>query len=88
MNSNWQQQMQHLVDKGRQGAAGLVTGGEMVIDADPEQGFFRVKLHNVQPPHMVGQLTTAFCLVLANGGAMFNLVVKQRVRQPQEERKD
>ena len=84
MTNDWQQQMQQMVEQGKQNTAGMVAGGEMIIDADPERGFFRVKLRNVQPPQMMPQLTSAFCLVLANGGAMFNLVVKQRLQETQE----
>jgi hypothetical protein len=72
-----------MVEQGRQAASGMVSGGDMVIDADPGNGFFRVKLLNVQPPEMIPQLVGGFCYVLSNGGAMFNLRVKQHVRQPE-----
>jgi hypothetical protein len=85
MTNNFNQQMQQMVDKGKQQTAGLVASGQMIIDADPEQGFFRVKLINVQPPEMTGQLTSVFCTVLAKGGAMFNIQTKQRVKQKKEE---
>jgi hypothetical protein len=73
-----------MVEQGRQAAGGMVSGGEMVIDADPASGFFRVKLLNVQPPQMIPQLVSGFCYVLANGAAMFNLQVKQHMRQSGE----
>lgn len=88
MTNDWQQQMQQMVEQGKQNAAGMVAGGEMIIDADPEQGFLRVKLRNVQPPQMASHLASAFCLVLANGGAMFNLVVKQHIREKKEAKND
>ena len=88
MTNDWQQQMQQMVEQGKQSAAGMVTGGEMIIDADPERGFFRVKLRNVQPPQMAAHLASAFCAVLANGGAMFNLQIKQHIREAQEPRDD
>jgi hypothetical protein len=84
VTNNWQQQVQQMVDKGKQDAAGMVASGEMIIDAEPKKGFLRIKLRNVQPPHMVEQLTNLFCIVLAKGGAMFNLQVKQRVKNSEE----
>lgn len=81
MTDDWQQQAQRMVEQGRQMAGGAVSGGDMVIDADPGNGFFRVKLVNVQPPEMIPQLVGGFCYVLSNGGAIFNLRVKQHVRQ-------
>jgi len=84
MTSDWQQQTQQMIEEGKQKSAGLVAGGEMFIDADPENGFFRVKLRNIQPPQAMPQLTAGLCWVLANGGQMFNLQVKQHTRQPEE----
>jgi len=77
--SNFEEQTKQMVEQGRQAAAGLITGGEMIIDADPEKGFFRVKLRNIQPPQALPQVTMGFCWVLQNGAAMFNLKVKQHV---------
>jgi len=79
MTENWEQQTKQMIEQGRQAAAGLVSGGEMIIDADPEKGFFRVKLRNVQPPQAIPQMTTGFCWLLANGAAMLNLQVKQHI---------
>jgi hypothetical protein len=81
MNDNWQQQTKQMVEQGKQMAAGFVSGGEMVIDADPEKGFFRVKLRDIQPPEAIPQITTGFCWLLMNGAAMFNLQVKQHGAQ-------
>lgn len=86
MTNDWQEQVQKMVEQGRHAANGMVSGGEMVIDADPENGFFRVKLCNVEPPSAVAQITTGFCWVLANGAAIFNLRVKQHIRQAKEEK--
>jgi hypothetical protein len=79
MTENWQEQAKKMVEQGKQAAAGFVSGGEMIIDADPEKGFFRVKLRNVNPPETIPQITTGFCWLLANGAAMINLQVKQHV---------
>ena len=81
MNENWQQQAKGMVEQGKQMAAGFVNSGEMVIDADPEKGFFRVKLRNIQPPEAIPQITTGFCWLLTNGAAMLNLQVKQHVEK-------
>ncbi len=79
MTENWQEQAKKMVEQGKQATAGFVNGGEMIIDADPEKGFFRVKLRNVNPPETVPQITTGFCWLLTNGAAMLNLQVKQHV---------
>ena len=84
MSNEWEQQAQRMVEQGRQAAADTVSGGDMVIDTDPNNGFFRVKLVNVQPPEMIPQLVSGFCYVLTNGAAMFNLQVKHHIRQPEE----
>lgn len=84
MTSNWQQQAQQMVEQGKRNTAGMISGGEMLIDADPDNGFFRVKLRNIQPSEVMSQLTNGLCWVLANGGAMFNLQVKQHIRQSGE----
>jgi hypothetical protein len=81
MNENWQEQAKKMVEQGKQAAVGFVSGGEMVIDADPEKGFFRVKLRNVNPPETIPQITTGFCWLLTNGAAMLNLQVKQFVEK-------
>jgi hypothetical protein len=82
MTDDWQQQAQEMVDRGRQMTAGMMMGGEILIDADPENGFFRVKVRNVKPAGLTPQLVRGFCCILANGAAMFNLTVKQRMTEP------
>jgi len=79
MTENWEQQTKQMIEHGKQAAAGLVSGGEMIIDSDPEKGFFRVKLRNIQPLQATPQITTGFCWMLANGAAMLNLQVKQHI---------
>ena len=81
MNENWQEQAKGMVEQGKQMAAGFVSGGEMVIDSDPEKGFFRVKLRNIQPPEAIPQITTGFCWLLTNGATMLSLQVKQHIEQ-------
>ena len=81
MTENWEQQTKQMIEQGKQTAAGLVSGGEIIIDADPEKGFFRVKLRNIQPPQAIPQITTGVCWLLANGAAMLNLQVKQHIEK-------
>jgi hypothetical protein len=81
MNENLQEQAKEMVEQGKLMADGFVSGGEMVIDADPEKGFFRVKLRNIQPPEAIPQITTGFCWLLTNGAAMLNLQVKQHLEK-------
>ena len=84
MTNDWQKQTQQIIEQGRQTTAGVVSGGEMLIDADPESGFFRVKLRNIQPGDRTPQLVRGFCYILSTSGAMFNLTVKQRMTEPGE----
>ena len=79
MTENWQEQAKKMVEQGKQAAAGFVSGGEMVIDVNPEKGFFRVKLRNVNPSEAVPQITTGLCWLLTNSAAMLNLQVKQYI---------
>ncbi|QYY58430.1 hypothetical protein [Dehalococcoides mccartyi] len=41
MTSNFEERTKQMVEQGKQATAGLISGGEMVVDADPEKGFFR-----------------------------------------------
>ena len=81
MTENLEQQTKQMIEKGKQAAAGLVSSGEVIIDADPEKGFFRVKLRNIQPPQATSQVTMGFCWLLENGAAMLNLQVKQHIEK-------
>jgi len=81
MSENLEQQTKQMIEQGKQAAADLVSGGEIIIDADPEKGFFRVKLRNIQPPQATPQITTGFCWLLENGAAMLNLQVKQHIEK-------
>ncbi len=81
MTENWEQQTKQMIEQGKEAAAGLVSGGEIIIDADPEKGFFRVKLRNIQPPQVTPQVTVGFCWMLENAAAMLNLQVKQHIEK-------
>jgi hypothetical protein len=79
MTENYEEQTKQIIEQGRQAAAGFVSAGEMIIDADPEKGFFRVKLRNIQPPEATPQITMGFCWMLTKGAAMLSLQVRQHV---------
>ena len=79
MTNSWEEQTKRIVEQGKQASAGLINGGELVIDADPEKGFLRVKLRNVNPPETIPQITTGFCWLLTNSAAMLNLHVKKHI---------
>ena len=81
MTENCEEQTKQMIEQGRQAAAGLVSGGEMIIDADPEKGFFRVKLRKIQPPQATPQVTMGFCWMLENGAAMLNLQVRKHIQK-------
>jgi hypothetical protein len=83
--NNFEEQTKQMVEQGKQAAAGLISGGEMVVDANPEKGFFRVKIRNVQPPQALPQVTMGFCLVLMNGAEIFNLQVKQHIEKGEDQ---
>ena len=81
MTENYEEQTRQMIEQGKQAVAGFIKGGEMIIDSDPEKGFFRVKLRNIEPPEVTPQITSGFCFMLANGAIMFNLQVKQHLEQ-------
>ena len=79
MTENYEEQTKRIIEQGKQAAGSFVSGGEMIIDADPEKGFFRVKLRKIQPPEATPQITVGFCWMLENGAAMLNLQVRKHV---------
>jgi hypothetical protein len=81
MTENYEEQTKQMIEQGRQAAAGLVSGGEMIIDADPEKGFFRVKLRNIEPAQATPQVAMGFCWMLENGAAMLNLQVRKHIEK-------
>ena len=53
------------------------AGGEMLIDADPVKGFFRVKLRNIQPANALPEFTKGIVDAISFLGKSLNLTVKQ-----------
>jgi len=67
------------VEQGKRENTGLIDAGELVIDANPEKGFLRIKLRNVRPLGMVPQIITGFTWLLTNSTTMLNLHVKRHI---------
>lgn len=81
MTDNYDEQAKQMMDKGRQAMSGVIKGGEMIIDSDPEKGFFRVKLRNIDPPAITSQITEGYCLMLENFAIMCNLQITRYVEK-------
>jgi len=81
MKNKWEEQTKQVVEQGKRENAGLIDGGELVIDANPEKGFLRIELRDIKPPETVPQIITGFSWLLTNGAAMLNLHVKRHVER-------
>ena len=55
------------------------ASGEILIDADPTKGFFRVKLRNIQPEQALPQFTKGIVEAISFLGKSLNLTVKEYV---------
>ena len=53
------------------------ASGEMLIDADPAKGFFRVKLRNIQPQNALPEFTKGIITAVSFCGKSLNLTVKE-----------
>jgi hypothetical protein len=60
------------------------TSGEMLIDADPAKGFFRVKLRNIQPENAAPQFTKGIVEALSFLAKSMNLTVKEYIAGEEE----
>ncbi len=68
-----------MINNFQQQARQMGAGGEMLIDADPVKGFFRVKLRNIQPEHALPQFTKGIVEAISFLGRSLNLTVKEHV---------
>jgi len=57
------------------------ASGEMLIDADPVKGFFRVKLRNIQPENTTPQFTKGIVEAICFLGKSMNLTVKEYIAE-------
>jgi len=55
------------------------ASGEILIDADPAKGFFRVKLRNIQPEHAAPQFSKGIVDAISFLGKSMNLTVKEYI---------
>ena len=60
------------------------ASGEILIDADPAKGFFRVKLRNIQPEHALPQFTKGIVEAISFLGKSMNLTVKEYIAGEEE----
>ena len=68
MTNNFQEQARQM------GAS-----GDMLIDANPLKGFFRVKLRNITPENALSEFTKAIVSAVSFCGQSLNLTVKEYI---------
>ena len=73
-----------MINNFQEQARQMGAGGEMLIDADPAKGFFRVKLRNIQPENAVPQFTKGIVDAISFLGKSMNLTVKEHVAEEGE----
>ncbi|MFA5308420.1 MAG: hypothetical protein WC370_02910 [Dehalococcoidales bacterium] len=73
-----------MINNFQEQARQMGAGGEMLIDADPAKGFFRVKLRNIQPVNAVPQFTKGIVEAISFLGKSMNLTVKEYIAGEEE----
>jgi len=73
-----------MINNFQEQARAMGTSGEMLIDADPAKGFFRVKLRNIQPENAVPQFTKGIVDAISFLGKSMNLTVKEHIAEEGE----
>ncbi len=73
-----------MINNFQEQARQMGAGGDMLIDADPAKGFFRVKLRNIQPEHALPQFTKGIVDAISFLGKSMNLTVKEYVAGEEE----
>ena len=66
-----------MINNFQEQAKQMGAGGEMLIDADPVKGFFRVKLRRIQPENSLPEFTKAIISAVSFCGKSLNLTVKE-----------
>jgi hypothetical protein len=66
-----------MINNFQEQAKQMGASGEMLIDADPVKGFFRVKLRNIQPEKALPEFTKGIVDAISFLGKSLNLTVKQ-----------
>jgi hypothetical protein len=73
-----------MINNFQEQARQMGAGGEMLIDADPTKGFFRVKLRNIQPENAAPQFTKGIVEAISFLGKSMNLTVKEYIEDEGE----
>jgi len=73
-----------MINNFQEQAKQMGANGEILIDADPAKGFFRVKLRNIQPEQALPQFTRGIIDAISFLGKSLNLTVKEHVAGEEE----
>jgi len=73
-----------MINNFQEQAKQMGASGEILIDADPTKGFFRVKLRNIQPEHALPQFTKGIVEAISFLGKSLNLIVKEHIAEEGE----
>ncbi len=73
-----------MINNFQEQAKQMEASGEILIDADPAKGFFRVKLRNIQPEQALPQFTKGIVEAISFLGRSLNLTVKEHVAGEEE----
>ena len=73
-----------MINNFQEQAKQMGASGEILIDADPAKGFFRVKLRNIQPEHATPQFTKGIVEALSFLAKSMNLTVKEYIAGEEE----
>ena len=68
-----------MINNFQEQAKQMGASGEILIDADPAKGFFRVKLRNIQPENATPQFTKGIVEAISFLGKSMNLTVKEYI---------
>ena len=70
-----------MINNIQEQAKQMGASGEILIDADPAKGFFRVKLRNIQPEHALPQFTKGIVEAISFLARSLNLTVKEYIAE-------
>ena len=73
-----------MINNFQEQARQMGAGGEMLIDADPVKGFFRVKLRNIKPENALPDFTKSIVSAVSFCGKSLNLTVKEYIAEKGE----
>ena len=70
-----------MINNFQEQARQMGASGEILIDADPAKGFFRVKLRNIQPENATPQFTKGIVEAISFLAKSLNLTVKEYIAE-------